>query len=62
MKQTIVFETERVSDVFRGLVIDMRTFDVVGRTGLYASAADARAAAVSMWRARNKVAAVSAAA
>jgi hypothetical protein len=50
---TIVFESERVGDQFRGVVIDMASFDVIERTGTYASAETARSAAESLWRAKK---------
>lgn len=50
---TIVFEHERVGDQFRGLVIDMSTFEVIERTGTYAHAETARSAAESLWRAKK---------
>ena len=56
MKQTIVYETERVGAMYRGLVVDMDIYQVIDRTGFYANADDARAAAVSQWRARKNAA------
>jgi hypothetical protein len=46
----IVFETEKVGPLFRGLVVDLDTFQVIARTTTYASAEAAKSAAVSMWR------------
>ena len=46
----IVFETEKVGPMFRGLVVDLDTFQVIARTTTYASAEAAKSAAVSMWR------------
>jgi hypothetical protein len=45
----IVFETEKVGPLFRGLVVDLDTFQVIARTTTYASAEAAKSAAVSMW-------------
>lgn len=53
----IVFEAERVGDQFRGVVIDMNTFEVIERTISYASAETARSAADSLWRAKKAEAA-----
>jgi hypothetical protein len=46
----IVFETEKVGPMVRGLVVDLDTFQVIARTTTYASAEAAKSAAVSMWR------------
>lgn len=46
----IVFETEKVGPLFRGLVVDLDTFQVIARTTTYASTEAAKSAAVSMWR------------
>ena len=49
----IVYETEKVGPTFRGLVVDLDTFQVIARTTTYASAESAKSAAVSLWRAKQ---------
>lgn len=51
MSISIHFETERAGSAFRGLIIDLTTFERLARTvQTYASADAAKSAAVSMWR------------
>jgi len=50
---SIIYEAERMGPLFRGLVIDMDTFEVLERTSTYASAETAKSAAVSLWRAKQ---------
>lgn len=49
----IHFETEKVGPTFRGLVVDLDSFQVIARTTTYASAEAAKSAAVSLWRAKQ---------
>ena len=46
----IHFETEKVGPTFRGLVVDLDSFQVIARTTTYASAETAKSAAAAMWR------------
>lgn len=48
----VTYIAEQVGPVYRGLVIDLRSQEVLYRTATYASAETAKSAAASMWRAK----------
>jgi hypothetical protein len=48
----VIFISEKVGPVFRGLVIDQKTQEALMRTATYTSAETAKSAAASMWRAK----------
>lgn len=48
----VIFISEKVGPVYRGLVIDRNTQEALMRTATYTSAETAKSAAASMWRAK----------